>query len=166
AAGQGRARDRVIAALERAGSVDQQVDAGGREGCGEVRGIEVQALRAHRVGPGAAGVHEGAGTAQVAPGDQDLAAAIGRERAGDAAAEMTVAAEDEDAHGAMLAAPAALTPLYRLAAESCFHRHPPASGNHRRHGRPLLSEAIPMRMDKLTSRFTAALPDAPPLAVG
>src|SRR5690606_41191398 len=43
AAGQGRARDRVIAALERAGSVDQQVDAGGREGCGEVRGIEVQA---------------------------------------------------------------------------------------------------------------------------
>src|SRR5690606_7254965 len=114
AAGQGRARDRVIAALERAGSVDQQVDAGGREGCGEVRGIEVQALRAHRVGPGAAGVHEGAGTAQVAPGDQDLAAAIGRERAGDAAAEMTVAAEDKDAHGPMLAAPA--RPSHRCAA--------------------------------------------------
>src|SRR5690606_39773199 len=83
-----------------------------------------------------------------------------------AAAEMTVAAEDEDAHGAMLAAPAALTPLYRLAAESCFHRHPPASGNHRRHGRPLLSEAIPMRMDKLTSRFTAALQYAQSRSVG
>ena len=90
-------RDGVALRLERAGGMNQQVDAG----VAQLRGQRgVSAVQRQRLGLRAHLHRQGLGALRIAPRDDHGLSVVGRQRTHDTCAEVTVAAEDQGAEHA------------------------------------------------------------------